>query len=297
MFFSITFPPCFDKPGLSLPQKASPYCHREPLCYISLMKSLVPSSAHEDFVSGARMSIPVALGYFVVSFTFGVYAAKNAITPLTAALISFTNLSSTGQFVGIDTIAQAGSYIELSLAVILVNLRYALMSLSLTQHVEPGLPWYKRMLIAWAVTDEIFALAMTRRRISAAFYGGLAVLPVLAWTLGSLFGSLFGQVLSPSVQSAFGLALYAMFIAIVVPVAKDNGKIRLLVLITAAVSLFFHYIPPLCKLPSGWQLIIITLLVSALAATFLPDDFVETVPAEEEGLTASKQKNEEERNA
>ena len=214
-----------------------------------------------------RDSIPIALGYFTVALAFGLYAAGVGVPTLVAGLISFTNLSSSGQFAGITIIAASGSLLELAIGVALVNLRYVLMAISLGQRLGPGVGVGQRLVMAAGITDEIYALGMARRQVGFTDYAASMVLPIAGWTGGTLVGAAVGEVLPDALRSAFGVLLYAMFVAIVVPAAKGSGKVLAAVLGAVALSVALSLIPTLAI---GWRIIIVTLVVCAVAATFLP---------------------------
>lgn len=222
------------------------------------------------FSLGMRMSTPVALGYFVISFAFGLYWAQGGLPPFAAAVMSATNLSSSGQFAGLNVMMAAGNSVELIATTILVNLRYVLMSFSLGQRLDPAIGTLPRLAVGHAVTDEIFALAMTRRVVTFPFIMGLAVMPILAWTGGALAGALIGDVLPASVQSAAGILLYAMFIAIVVPPATGSRPVQVVVATAALAGVALAVVPGLAALAVGWRIIIAAVLAAAVGATLFP---------------------------
>jgi predicted branched-subunit amino acid permease len=169
-----------------------------------------------EFLCGAKDSTPIAIGYFSVSFTFGIMAAKAGISPWMAGLISLVNVTSAGQFAGLQLIVAGTTYIEMFLTQLVINLRYALMSLSLTQKLHQDCHTGKRLVMAYGVTDEIFAVSVSRDRpVTFSYMMGLILPSVLGWTLGTIAGGIANNLLPTSVQSALGLALYAMFVAIV----------------------------------------------------------------------------------
>jgi predicted branched-subunit amino acid permease len=222
---------------------------------------------HADLRTGLRDGVGIALGYFTISIAFGLSCVRTGLSPLVATVISFTNLSSSGQFAGVTIIAQAGTVGELALTVLLINLRYVLMSFSLSQRLAPGIGTAPRLLMGYGVTDEIYALAMNRRVVTAPYYLGLMALPVLGWTLGTLAGALLGQVLPASLQSAMGVLLYAMFVAIVVPPARASGPVFAVVAIAATVSMLLAGLPGLA---AGWRLILATCVAAGVGATLFP---------------------------
>ena len=156
-----------------------------------------------EYTSGLRDGLAIGVGYFSVSFTFGILAVNGGLSPLVAGLISLTNMTSAGQFAGLTVILAHGSLVELALTQLVINLRYALMSLSLSQRLGPEFTTRRRMLVAFANTDEIFAVAMGRKApLTPAYMYGLAALPILGWTGGTVVGAVAGAVLSPAVRSA-----------------------------------------------------------------------------------------------
>lgn len=167
-------------------------------------------------------------------------------------------------------ILAGGALVQLAVTVALVNLRYLLMSFSLSQRLAPGTGVLQRLIIAYGITDEIYALAMARPVVRFAYYVGLMVLPVAGWTGGTLTGALVGEVLPTSLHSAMGVLLYAMFVAIVVPPAKASRAVRVVVLVAAVVSSLLVVVPGIRELQVGWRIIIATLVAAGLGATLFP---------------------------
>lgn len=213
-----------------------------------------------------KTGLPIGLGYWAVSFAFGLSAAQNGISPLTAALISLTSLSSSGQFAGLTVLSAHGGMGELFVSVLIVNLRYILMSLALSQKMT-ALPLWQKLLVGQGVTDEVFALAIREKGdIGFSFYMGLMLLPVAGWTLGTLAGAVMGRILPAALTAALGIALYCMFIWIVIPPAKEDGGILRTVVTAACVSLLFAYAPPLRMLNAGWRITLASLIAALLSA-------------------------------
>ena len=199
---------------------------------------------HNNIREGLKDGIPIALGYFSVSFTFGMLAVNSGMAPLHAVLISLFNLTSAGQFAGLNVILSGASLLEMSLTQLVINMRYALMSLSLSQKFDSCVKTRHRLLIAYGNTDEIFAVASSKRGSVGQFYMyGLILLPVLGWVGGTLTGAIASTVMPAYVRSALGVALYGMFIAIVVPPAKKESTVRTVVFIALALSCMFYYLP------------------------------------------------------
>lgn len=225
-----------------------------------------------EFVRGIKRGFPICLGYIPVSFTFGLIAVKMGFTPAQATLISLTNMASAGQFAGIRLIEGGAPYIELVITTFVINLRYFLMSLSLSQKVDPEMPFYKRAVMAYCITDEVFALAsMEPEDVSFPFFGGLMLTPILGWTSGTLLGAIASNLLSPMLQGCMGIALYCMFIAIIIPPACKSRKVALAVVISAFLSCMFKYVPGLNELSKvgggGWAIITAAILGAAICAS------------------------------
>ena len=228
-------------------------------------------NAKADFLSGLKKAIPVAIAYLAVSFTFGLAARRGDFPLWFASLISATNLTSAGQFTGIQLLQLGAGYLELTLAVFIINLRYALMSFSLSQQVKVSISPATRFCMSLFLTDEVFALASEKgENITPAYYFGLSVLPYLGWQLGTLAGYLSGGLFPQRVVAAAGIAIYCMYIAIFLPPIKRSKGIALAVFAGAAISCALYYIPYLNKIPMGFRVIIAAVIATLLAAAFFP---------------------------
>ncbi|MFR8004014.1 MAG: AzlC family ABC transporter permease [Hydrogeniiclostridium sp.] len=227
--------------------------------------------SHNSFSEGFRHGIPIGLGYFSVSIAFGIKAVSGGLTPFEAVLISLTNLTSAGQFAGITVIAAGASLLEMALTQLVVNLRYALMSLSLSQKLHESVGTLKRCVIAFGNTDEIFAVASSQKgSLGLQYMLGLMTAPIFGWSLGTLTGAVADTLLPDFIRSALGIALYGMFIAIVVPPMKKQGSVRAVVTVSLVISTVFYYIPGLSSLSPGFVIIICTLAAAGLAAFLFP---------------------------
>ncbi len=232
-----------------------------------------------SFKKGLKDGLPIGLGYFSVSFTFGMMAVSAGIPVWAAVLISMTNLTSAGQFAGLSIIAGAGSLVEMAMTQLVINARYSLMSLTLSQKIEKRFSVPKRLIAAFSNTDEIFAVAVNQgKEIGAKYYSGLSIIPYAGWTLGTLFGAVAGGFLPPVVNDALGLAIYAMFIAIIIPPAKKSAPIRLVIFAAVILSCLFYFVPFLKNVSSGFSIIICAVAASIIAAIVNPinDDEPET---------------------
>ena len=223
------------------------------------------------FTAGFKDGIPICLGYIAVSFTFGIMAKKVGISIFDAVLISLTNVTSAGQFAGLSLIASTASYIEMAITQLIINLRYCLMSCALSQKIDPEAPLFHRFLIAYGVTDEIFGVSICRPgSLRPSYSYGLMAVAIPGWVLGTLFGILSGNLLPAGIISALGIAIYGMFLAIIIPPAKEEKPVLLVVLSAVALSTLFTYTPVLNKISSGFQIILITVLVAGAAAILFP---------------------------
>ncbi len=226
----------------------------------------------KEYLKGLKGGLPICLGYISVSFAFGIMATMGGLSLLNAVIISLTNLTSAGQFAGVDIINSGGGLLELSIATFVINIRYLLMSLSLTQRVDSGTNTFKRLVMSFGITDENFALSMQRQEsITFSYFFGIMTLPILGWTLGTFLGAYAGGVLAENVRIALGMAIYAMFVAIIVPPAKKSKPILFVILISVSVSCMMSITPVLCMVSGGWRVIISTLIASAVGAVLYPE--------------------------
>ena len=185
--------------------------------------------------------------------------------------MSFSNMTSAGQFAGITIIGAGGTLLELILTQFIINLRYALMSLSLSQKLPEKMPIWQRMVVAFANTDEIFAVAMGHTKsLTFPYMAGLQILPILGWTSGTVLGGVAGQVLPPAIGGALSVALYGMFIAVVVPVAVKVRPVLYIVVLAAFLSCVIYYFPLFSGVSTGMSIIICTILASVVGAICFP---------------------------
>lgn len=224
------------------------------------------------FKKGLKDGIPIALGYLSVSFTFGLQGVNGGLGWWETVLISLCNLTSAGQFAGLDImLSGSGFWLEMACTQLVINLRYALMSLSLSQKTDESVSGLHRWLIGFGITDEIFVVAMGNEgSVCARYLYGLISLPVVGWSLGTLLGAAAGKILPEIIISALSIAIYGMFLAIIIPPAKKNRAIMAAAVVAALLSCAFRWIPVLNRVSSGFVIIICTVVSSAVIALLFP---------------------------
>ncbi len=245
------------------------FCYN-PFCDF-VYKELIGLTRRAHFKRGLRDAFPIFLGYLAVSFTFGIAAKNSGLSPFEATLMSLVNVTSAGQFASLGIIASSASLFEMATTQFIINLRYCLMSSTLSQKVSPKLSLFHRATISFGVTDEIFALAAGVHGDLSPFYNyGMMACAIPGWCLGTLFGVILGNVLPARIVSALSVALYGMFIAIIMPPARKNRVILGIVALSMAASAVFTYAPVLSLISSGFRIIILTVIIAAVAAILFP---------------------------
>ncbi|MBQ8159953.1 MAG: AzlC family ABC transporter permease [Clostridia bacterium] len=223
------------------------------------------------FKKGLRDGIPIALGYLSVSFAFGIQAVACGLTPLQALLISMTNLTSAGQLAGITLISQMRPLMEMALTQLTINLRYALMSLALGQKFDDSMTTLHRAGVAFGNTDEIFAVAASQTgKIGHSYMYGLMVMPYIGWSGGTILGAVAGTLLPVFIRTALGIAIYGMFLAIIIPPMREKKAERTVIFAAAALSIAFRVLPGIRNLSSGYVIILCAVASAALGAWLFP---------------------------
>ena len=226
-----------------------------------------------SFRKGFTDGIPIGLGYLAVSFSFGILAVAGGLNVWQATLISMTNLTSAGQFAGLTIMLSRGSIIEMIVSQFVINLRYSLMSISMSQHIDKSMNLWRKLFYGEFHTDEIFAVGMGRpEKLNNKYFLGVIIAPYIGWSLGTFLGAVCGEILPAMITSALGVALYGMFIAIIVPPMKHSYKISIVVAIAIALSLCFNFIPVLKNISSGFAIIICAVVASIFGALVFPVD-------------------------
>lgn len=222
------------------------------------------------FRRGLHAGIPIGLGYFSVSLSFGILAVSYGFSWWQAVLISMTTVTSAGQFAGINTMLHPGQYLAMLVSQLTINVRYSMMSVSLSQKVDKSFGKAARWILGFFMTDEIFAVAAAEKEVTKPFFAGLAVLPWIGWTLGTLTGGLIGNILPQRLMNALCIALYGMFIAIVVPVAKKEKPVLIVVILAMLFSCLFTWIPGLNTVSSGIAVSLCAVAAAAVGAALFP---------------------------
>lgn len=225
------------------------------------------------YLYGVKKGFPIFLGYLPVSFTFGFMAVSGGMPVWVAVLVSVTNLTSAGQFAGTNLIFAQAGYLELALTTFIINLRYSLMSLSLSQKINPKIPVWKRLIFSFGITDETFVVAsMESGKLSASYLLGLITLPFVGWSLGTLLGGTISTLLPLTLQNAMGIGLYAMFIALIIPASRQKKEVCFVVILAIVFTCLLKYTPGLRNISSGFRVILATILAAGTGAFLFPEN-------------------------
>lgn len=224
-----------------------------------------------SFRAGFLDGVPIGLGYFSVSITFGMMAAAGGLPVWAAVAISMTNVTSAGQFAGLTLIFGGGTLLETALTQLVINLRYALMGVSLSQKLDRRVTLPDRLLFSFLLTDEVFAVTSGQRgEVGRRYLFGVMIAPYLGWSLGTLCGAAASSLLPADVRSALSIAIYGMFIAIVVPVAKRSRAVLGVASLAAGLSCALRFLPALRQISSGFAIILCTVAAACAGAVLAP---------------------------
>lgn len=227
--------------------------------------------SQNSFSKGFKDGVPIGLGYLSVSFTFGMMAVSSGLPVWVAVMISMTNLTSAGQFAGLTLITAGAPMFEMALTQLVINLRYALMSLSLSQKLDNGVSTPHRLAIAFGNTDEVFAVASGQKgEVGKRYLYGLICAPFIGWVLGTFIGAAASSFLPKTIRSALGIAIYGMFLAIIIPPAKHYRPVLYVILFSVGMSCLFNYVPVLNRVSAGFVIILCAVTASALGAWLFP---------------------------
>ena len=234
-------------------------------------ESALAKTRREVFLEGVHDGMPIALGYFVVSFTLGIAARNAGLDPLQGFLASFFNNASAGEYAGFTVIEADAPYLEIVLITLVANARYMLMSCALSQKFQPGTSIWHRIFVGFDVTDEIFGITIARKGPLNPYYNyGAMALALPGWAVGTSLGVVAGNILPPAVVSALSVALYGMFLWVIIPPAKKNRIVGGLVLASFALSYLASIPPGIASCSSGTRTIILTVLIAGIGAALFP---------------------------
>ena len=223
------------------------------------------------FCEGMRDGVPIALGYFAVAFSLGIAARSAGLTPIQGFIASLFNNASAGEYAAFSLIAAGATYVEVASITLIANARYLLMSCALAQRFAPGTPFFHRLIIGYDVTDELFGITIARPGCLNPFYTyGAITLAAPAWAMGTALGIVAGNLLPLRAGSALSVALYGMFLAIIIPPARKNKVVAALVALSFALSFACNYLPGIASLSDGTRTILLTVLISCGAALLFP---------------------------
>ena len=223
------------------------------------------------FCEGIRDGVPIALGYFAVSFSLGIAARKAGFTPFQGFLASLLNNASAGEYAAFALIMSGASYFQVAVITLIANARYLLMSCALAQRFAPGTPFWHRLVIGYDVTDELFGITIARPgSLNPCYTYGAILLAAPAWASGTALGIVAGNLLPLRAVSALSVALYGMFLAIIIPPARKDKVVAVLVAISFALSFLCSYLPGISALSEGTRTILLTVAISGAAAALFP---------------------------
>ncbi len=223
------------------------------------------------FKSGLRDGLPIGLGYLAVSFSLGIMARKVGLTPFQGFLTSLLCMASAGEYAGFTVIGALGTYLEMAIAILIANARYLLMSCSMSQRMESHLSLKHRLIMAFDITDEVFAISIARPGWLNPYYTyGAMVTTMPFWSIGTALGVVAGNMMPTRLVSAFSVALYGMFLAVIIPPAKKDKVIAGIIVVCFTVSYLSSYIPFIKDMSDGTKTIVFTIVISAMAALIFP---------------------------
>ena len=236
-----------------------------------MMEQRLGATRRAVFMEGVHDGVPIALGYFVVAFTLGILAKTAGLSAWQGFVTSAVNIASAGEYAGFTVIAANAPYLEIAVLTLVANARYFLMSAALTQRFAPDTPLLHRLAVSFGVTDEVFGITVARGGMVQPYYNyGALAISVPAWSAGTSAGILAGGILPAAAVSALSVALYGMFVWVILPPAKKSRPIAGMVLASFLLSLAATYAPLTSELSGGTRTIILTLLIAGVGAALFP---------------------------
>jgi len=229
------------------------------------------AAERKAFAAGVHDGFPICTGYFAVAFSLGIAARNAGLSPFQGFLASLLNNASAGEYAGFTVIAAAGTYLEIAIVTLIANARYLLMSCALSQKFSPDTPFYHRLIIGWDITDELFGLAIARSGyLNPIYMYGAMLISLPGWSLGTALGIIVGNLLPVRIVSALSVALYGMFLAVIMPPAKRSRAIAVIIVVSFVLSYLGGLLPLVSELSSGMRIILWTVLIAGAAAVVKP---------------------------
>lgn len=233
--------------------------------------SLKLESNRSELVKGMRDGVPIGLGYFAVAFSLGITAKSIGLTPITCMITSILCHASAGEYAVYTVIGENAAYLEMAVMVLVANARYLLMSAAMSQRMDSSLSFLHRLIMGFGITDELFGISIARSGMLNPnyMYGGMLI-SIPMWAAGSAIGCFSGGVLPERIVSALSVALFGMFLAIIIPPARNNRLIGAIIAVCFALSFIFSKLAPLSSISGGTKTIILTVVISAIASILFP---------------------------
>ena len=223
------------------------------------------------FIQGYKHGIPIGIGYFAVAFSLGIAARGYGFSAAQGFLSSLITYASAGQYMGFALYATEASLIELIILTFIINARYILMGFALNQRMPEGTPFRTRLLVSTCITDEIFGITIARPGVPTPFYTfGALIAAVPLWALGTALGISMGSILPARIVSALSVALFGMFLAVIIPPARRDRVLLGFIALAMLSSYLGGVLPGVSSISSGVRTILLTVILSLLAAVFFP---------------------------
>ncbi|MCY6355794.1 AzlC family ABC transporter permease [Clostridium sp. ZS2-4] len=234
------------------------------------METSIQFEEMKEFKEGIKAGIPIFLGYFPISLTFGLIAKNCGLSGYLAIVMAFTNFTGAAQFVGVNMFAQGVGLSNIVLTTIMINARYLLMSFCVANKLKGSVSTKIRALLAFGITDEVFVVSMTREDLKTSFILGTQLISHIGWVTGTMAGVLLANVLPKSISQSIGIAIYIMFLGLLLPAVRSSMKIAIVTVIAMIISSILYWIPMLNKVIGNWRIIITIVIASLIGAIFLP---------------------------